>query len=73
MPTGLPQPIRKGAPILDTNLRHSLEIPNGNPRALDTDFPATVNAFPHIGSATVDGDRVITNFGEVTGYDVRGR
>ena len=57
---------------MNTDLGNSLEVLNRNPRALDTDFPTTVGAFPYIGSAAVDGYRVIANFGEVTGYVVRG-
>ena len=59
-------------PTLNTNLCNLAEILKANPRALDTDFLATVGAFPHIGSATFDGDRVFANVGEVTGYIVRG-
>ena len=69
---GLAKRTGEGTSRLGTNLCNGLEILKGNPRALDTDFPATVGTFPHIGSATVEGDRVIANSGEVTGYDVRG-
>jgi len=58
--------------ILSTNLGDSLEIRLGNPWAFDADFPAVVSAFPHIGSTTVDGERVISNPNEITGYVVRG-
>ena len=51
-----------------TNLGDGLEIHLGNSWALDAYFPAAVNAFPHIGSATVGGDRVIANSGKITGY-----
>jgi len=60
----------KDVPIQNTNLRNGPEILHGNPRALDADFPATVNAFPYIGSTTVDGDWVVTNPDEITGYVV---
>lgn len=55
----------------DTNLRDGLKILLGNPWALDADFPATVSAFPHIGGATIDGYRVITDSGEITRYVMR--
>ena len=61
----------KDAPILNTNLRNCLKILHANPRAFDTDSPATVSAFPHVGSATVEGDRVMANSNEITGYIVR--
>ena len=57
---------------LNTNPRNCLEIFHTNPWAFNTDSPATVSAFPHVGSATIEGNWVVANFGEVTGYIVRG-
>lgn len=56
--------------VLNTNLRNRLEILHANPRALDTDFPATVGAFPYISSAT-NGDWVFAGFDKITRYVVR--
>ena len=58
--------------MLDTNPRDTLKILLGNSWTLDADRPTTVGAFPHVGSPTINRDRVITNFGEVAGHIMRG-
>lgn len=55
----------------DANLRKGLIIAQGNPQHLDADSAAAMTPLPYIGKAT-KCDRVITNSGEVAGYDMRG-
>jgi len=53
----------------NTNLREGWVIIQSDPQHLDTDFRAVVNAFPYIGKAA-EGDRFVTDSGEIAGYGV---
>ena len=55
----------------NANLLKRLAVVQGDSQRLDTDSVAAENPFPYVGKATT-GDRVVTEFCEITGYDVRG-
>ena len=55
----------------NANLLERLVVFRGNFQHLDTDLVAAKNPFPYVGKATT-GDRVVTEFCEIIGYDVRG-
>jgi len=65
-PNSVPQRTQKNASVLCTNLRDGWVIAQGNPHRFDTDFRATLNAFPCIGK-TAKADRLVTNSGKFTG------
>ena len=54
------------------DLFNVLAISCVDPRAFDTHFGFIVHPFPYIGEAS-RGDRIIANFGEATGNNVRRR